>query len=142
MMAILPIYFVITLLSSSIQGAVAEDFYVIANIGNQTSQVSKGELKNIYLGYKTLWNGNKILPARLGDHSPATTEFVKNVVGKTVGEYTSFWRRRLFSGRGIPPKRFVSEQEVSQFVGNNPNGIGFVSNPPKDKNIKVLTVVP
>lgn len=137
--------FVTVLLVTFTHTTKASGFVIVANKAGAPTRVTKKELKDIYLGHKVYWNGGKKIEAsRLADESKITAEFVSDVLGETIDYFLSFWRRKLFTGRGLPPRRFESEAELIEFVSKTDNSIGVVSKETaenmKNPNLIVLEV--
>lgn len=109
----------------------AKDYVVIVHdetFKGQFQELSREEIKQIYLGERVYWkDGSRIFPARLSDDSEALEKFIEDNMGMAVPKFISFWRRRLFSGRGIPPKTIDSQNEMLEFVQKRAGAIGFVS---------------
>ena len=53
--------------------------------------------------------------------------FIKEVVKKTSSQFTTFWKRAIFTGKGTPPKDFGDDATLVKFVAETPGAIGFVS---------------
>ena len=66
--------------------------------------------------------------------------FIEEVTGKSVSEYRKFWRRKLFSGQGVPPKRILSENEMKLFIQKYKGAIGILKSGSIIKNLKVLKI--
>jgi len=131
----------LTLCSGSLWAA--SDFEIIGNQGLSVSQLSVDQLKDIYLGKKLFWDTNvRILPAYLDFSFSSSQEFLTEVLGLGANQFLDYWRRKLFSGRGIPPKRLNNVQEILEYVQNHPGSIGVVPRHSKMafKNIKVLSL--
>ncbi|MCB0385024.1 MAG: hypothetical protein KDD43_06500 [Bdellovibrionales bacterium] len=128
----------------SSSGAIAQEkFVLIVNAKNSITQVNTKEAKDIYFGRKLFWeSGVKIRPALLDQKNPVTNLFLSGCLDTESTRYLSFWRRRLFSGRGVPPKQFQSEKELLEFVSQNEGAIAVVSTPPSGSAAAQLKVLP
>jgi len=103
------------------------NFVVIVHQGNPVKSFSTQRLKRIFLGEELFWeDGRRILPAGMSDEASATKDFINEIVELSVDGYTAQWRRKLFSGRAIPPRRVDRIDEMIEFVERNPAAIGFV----------------
>ena len=118
------------------------EYKVIVNGKNTLKQLSREDLARIFLGKKTLWDSEtKIMPAILPEKEKVTQVFIKKVIRKSISQYRAYWKRRLFSGGGTPPKTFRTSQEVLDFVAKHPGAIGVVeASVNEDKKVKVLAV--
>ena len=120
----------------------ASNYYVVANIGNIDNSISKSELRDVYLGKKTFWPDNSRVNFSLVNHgNPNTEKFIAEVLDQSSDEFNRYWRRKLFSGSGVPPQRFNSEQELLEFVGKQKGAIGIVYGASyRTQNLKYLPV--
>ena len=111
----------------TMQGAFAADFTVIVNAQNGVSQISKDDLKSIYLGKKSSWpNGGKIEAVMLHE-GKAHEAFSNDIVAKSPAQLATFWKSALFTGTGTPPKTVSSDAEVVQAVSSTPGAVGYIS---------------
>jgi ABC-type phosphate transport system substrate-binding protein len=118
----------------------AADFVVIVNSGSSQGMLTKGEVKNLFLGKRTtLDNGAKAELAMLGA-GKGHEAFCNEVIGKTPAQFGTFWKTALFTGTGTPPKLMVSDAEMIRFVKSNPNAIGYVSGAASVGDVKVLDI--
>lgn len=135
------VFLIYFLLNTSIANAFAEDYFIISNQQLQQDQIQKTEIKKIFLGYKKFWKDKETIKVAQPNFKNSTSKyFIENVVGYDLANYKRYWRRKLFSGSGIPPKQFSTEKEIIEFVKSKPGAIGLVSEKPDDPTIKVLEV--
>ncbi len=120
-------------------GAAPAARHVIVHPESGVSQLSPADMESIYLGKKTLWeSGKKIMPVLLNEDNPTTKAFIETVLNKTIDQYRSYWKRRLFSGGGAVPRSFSSSSELIDFVAKTPGAIGVVDVAPKDDRVKLI----
>ncbi|RZP31335.1 MAG: phosphate ABC transporter substrate-binding protein, partial [Alteromonas sp.] len=60
------------------------------------------------------------------------------VLGKSESQYSAFWSKLVFTGRGTPPEMIATEDEMLNLVATNPNTIGFVDEGKVDGTVKVV----
>jgi ABC-type phosphate transport system substrate-binding protein len=86
----------------------------------------KNTLQDMYLGRKSRWDdGQKIELAVLKD-SPATELFLRLYTGKTPQQFSIYWDKLAFTGKGSGPKAFPTPQALVDYVRNTPGAIGFI----------------
>ena len=74
-------------------------------------------------------------------HSGAAhNQFIKAYVGKTAKQFTNYWRKMLFSGKGRMPKAFHSQEELASFVANQKGALGYTSEGLLFNGTKVLVI--
>jgi ABC-type phosphate transport system substrate-binding protein len=118
----------------------AGDIIIIGNKSVADSKLNKQDLKNIYLGKKTTWNDNKKIVFVTQDNSGVSDQFLSEYVSKSSAQYSSYWKEKIFTGQGTPPKSFASDKEMIQFVTQTEGAIGYVSSSEGLDNVKKLTI--
>ncbi len=129
--------FLVPLLAGTV---LAADFALVVNKANSESTISENDAKNIFLGKKTAWeNGTRVI-AVTQENSPVHEGFTKEVVKKTPAQFSTFWKKALFTGTGTPPKDFGNDSEMKAFVAANPGGIGYIARSALDGSVKELRI--
>jgi len=116
------------------------DVIAIVNVNN-TSQLSENDISRLFLGkLKQDEKGNKIEPVNHKFGSKVRDEFEAKALGKSSKQIKAYWSKRVFSGKGKPPKELLNDQEVIAIVSNNKNTIGYIdaNSFNENKNIKVI----
>lgn len=117
------------------------DIAVVVNPGVGDVSVNSAELKDIFLGkLNSLPNGKKIVAI---DQEPGDVreEFLKKLVNKTESQLKAYWAQLVFTGRGQPPKQVMDDEEVKEFVSENPNMIGYIDSEEVDSTVKVIMTI-
>lgn len=102
----------------------AGDLYVIANSG---TQVSQADVREIFLGEKTLAGAVKLAPV---DNAAAQEEFLARVMKMEASKYTASWTKKTFRDGVSPPPIKGGDAEVVQFVKTTAGGVGYVTTSP------------
>lgn len=120
----------------------AEALVVIVNKSNPLKQMSKNEVKQIFLGKTTRFeNGEKVKAADYRKGDQLRSPFFKKVCNKSPKDVDNYWYRMVFTGKGVPPKSFDSEASLVDFVANNENAIGYVRQSAVSSAVKTVLVV-
>ena len=94
----------------------AGEIVVVANPDVPEEIILGRDLQRIYLGKRTTWpDKSSIVPVMLKS-GPVHGEFVEDLVGRSEHRFASYWRQMVFTGKGVPPKSFASEDELVDFV--------------------------
>lgn len=122
--------------------AFADDFKVVASSDFNHSQITRSELRHIYLGIiRRTENGLVVQPTQ----GPITTKhmesFLTEILDMTSRDYVTHWRVKLFSSRGMQPKTLASDEQVVFFLHATPQSLGIIGSKSDIGNLKVLTVV-
>lgn len=120
--------------------SLANGAVIIANESVPSSTLSDDEVKAIFLGNKTTWeNGQKIVFV-IQDGTETADDFLKAYVKKSASQYSNFWKKQVFTGKGKAPQSFSSDQELAEFVAKTPGAIGFVAPGANAGNTKTIAV--
>jgi ABC-type phosphate transport system substrate-binding protein len=104
---------------------------VIANEGVSASSLSAAELKDLYTGKTTYWQGGQaVVIVVLADKTDAA---LKEVSGMDSSSFKTFWQRLAFSGRGQQPKKADDAGSLVSMVSSTKGAIALV---PADADLK------
>lgn len=115
---------IVVLIVLILAGSLAEEV-IITN--SSTKMLDEATLKKIYLGKKKAWeNGEKIILTTL-KKGETHESFMLRLINRRPEQFTIYWKQLMFTGRGIMPKEFASEQEMVDFIAANHGAIGYIS---------------
>jgi len=98
----------------------------VVNGGGQAS-IKKKLLKKILLGKQKKWeDGSKIILVML-ESGDTHSGFIKKFAGKSAKQFTNYWRKMVFSGKGKMPQAFADEAALVAFVAGNPGALGYAA---------------
>ena len=120
----------------------AQDVALIMHKGNvNPGSLSEKEIKEVFLGQKTRWEDNSVIRFVIYTEENVLLAFLKSYVKKTPIQYNNYWKKLVFSGKGIMPKMFDDSQKVLDFVSNTEGAISFVSAKDVDaQRVVVITI--
>lgn len=129
-------------MSMSLPGvASADDLIVIGNRSVPVASLTPKDVKNIYLGKMKVWdNGMKIVFVTLGS-GDTTNRFLKQYVKKNPSMFNKYWKKKVFTGGGKPPRSFSREKDLLEYVSKTKGAIGYVSSQAYKDNVKILSVI-
>ncbi len=138
------IYLTLVFMFLSLNVAYANfNFSVISHPQVVPNQISMNELKEIFLGNKIFWpNNERIFVAIVEKDEQFAEEFLQKYLNKNFDDYIAYWRRKLFSGKGIPPRKFKTNKTFVEFIAQTEGALGIIFAEEKLNNIKTLTIVP
>ncbi|HHJ18162.1 MAG TPA: phosphate ABC transporter substrate-binding protein [Gammaproteobacteria bacterium] len=127
------------LFSSSVMAELA----VIVDPSVKLDTITAEQLQRLYLHKAERYpNGVELRPIDQKSGSKRQREFADKVLGKSPTELSKYWSRRMFSGKGHPPRQYGGDAEVIQEVTATPGTIGYVDIEAVDDSVKVLLQVP
>lgn len=97
---------------------------VLVNTSTAIVTISEDDLKNYYLGKRSSWpDGSKVTVVVLKDG--ASHESLMKKLGKSTSQFSTGWKKLVFTGKGSMPEQVSSEDELVAFVAKNPGSIGY-----------------
>jgi ABC-type phosphate transport system substrate-binding protein len=98
------------------------------------------ELKFIYLGKRARWgDGIRVHPAML-KKSDLHDTFVTELLDRSPAKFKAHWKQLVFTGKGIPPKSFATEDDLVAYVRGTEGGIGYVSGATATDGVRAVVV--
>lgn len=111
---------------------------VIVNSAN-SSAISDTEISRLFLGkLKKYSAGDKAVPINQKFGSAIRKEFEKKVLKKSSTQVKAYWSKRVFSGKGKPPKELTSDKDILAQISANKNAIGYIDAASINDSVKVI----
>ena len=128
----------LVLLASLSRALADEAFLVIANDSVSATTISVTELKDIFTGKTTYWEGGQsITIIFLPDQ---TDDALKEVSGMDESQFKTFWQRLAFSGRGKMPRKTTDAAATVLLVASTKGAIALVPVDTDLKGVKKLEI--
>ena len=122
--------------------AAQADVAVVVGAGSGVSSISARDAKKIFLGKtKKLPDGSDAAPVYQPDASATHAAFRDKVLRKSASQLKSYWSKKVFSGKGTPPKEMADDAAVKAYVSSTAGGIGYIDAAAVDGSVKVLLTV-
>jgi hypothetical protein len=118
----------------------AADFKVIANPSVSATEVSAGDLKDIFLETKTSLPGSGHVEPVLAKGGTIHEAFLKDCVDKTDSGLSTYYRSLVFTGKAVMPKSFTSDADIVGYVAKTKGAIGYVAASSAAAGVKTLAV--
>lgn len=136
-------FYVIVLFSTFFfcSAAASAELFIVSNESVSTDALSRMEVEHIFLGKKRKWDdGNPIVCGMLEAHD-VKDSFLQEYVKKSGSQFAMYWKKMMFTGKGIPPKSFGSEEDLIRFVETTNGAIGYLSKMPEQKKLKIIKIL-
>lgn len=119
----------------------AQSFKVIVNNSNNIVSLTTEDVSDYFLKKNVkLPNGQPVNPVDLRGNSSIRHDFSEAVHGKSTQAIKSYWQQYVFSGKGTPPVEKANDQEVIDYVKNNPGAIGYISAGTEAVGVKSISI--
>lgn len=136
-------FLVLTIVYFSLHFAHADSFKIVANKQIGQTQISKKLLKSLFLGDSVFLNEKRVFLIYINKDLAFET-FVNQVIGMQADVFHQYWRRRLFSGKAIPPRKVDNSENLFEYMFSDVGVIGIISSDtilPNANNLKILNLV-
>jgi ABC-type phosphate transport system substrate-binding protein len=132
--------FIVVLIVALAAKTLAADFVVVVHSENALFWMTEQDLKQIFLGKKTTWPDRRTIDIIIQEDSVAHAGFTQEVLGKTSQQFMVYWKKMLFTGKGLLPRSARNDAEVKAFVASKPEAIGYLSPEALDSTVKKLEI--
>jgi ABC-type phosphate transport system substrate-binding protein len=134
------------LIAAAISGvadaAHAGDLVVIVSARSPVAGLRAEQVADIFLGEATRFpDGVEVQAVDHAINSPLRNEFYEKVAARTPPLMKAYWTKRIFTGRGQPPRELSNSAAVRKAVADNPGTIGYIDRASLDATVKVVLMV-
>jgi ABC-type phosphate transport system substrate-binding protein len=131
---------ILTLCCLAFAAPAAAGLVVVVHPDVNAESISDDDLRRIFLGKRTRWSGGeKIVPVVL-EGGAIHREFVEEYLDRSVAKYVTYWKQAVFTGRGVPPRAFASEDELRFYVSRTPGAVGYLDEGSPHEGVRVLQI--
>lgn len=128
----------VSMFAVSATTAMAEETAIV-NATSAIAGLSDDDLKDYYLGKKASWpDGSKVVVVVLND-GPSHDSLMKKL-GKSASQFTTGWKKLVFTGKGAMPEQVKTEDQLVAFVAKTPGAIGYVDSAKAKEGVKSVSV--
>jgi len=118
--------------------AFAESIAVIVHPSNPLMDVSKDDIKRIFLSKTDSIKKVKLKPITQNSLQPIRIKFDEDVLGKSPSKSKAYWSRLIFTAAGMPPPELNSNGEIIKWVSENPDAIAYIEESSLNDSVKLL----
>ena len=129
-------------LSVSIQAAAATEaksFVVVSHIDSSIPVLTSQQLKGIFLGKRQEVHGLLVQPLDMEQWQGVKQAFYTQLVRKNASQLNAYWARKLFTGRGKPPRAFADSRALYHYLRKNKDAIAYMS--PQDVDLSRVKII-
>lgn len=116
------------------------DVVVVVSQYSSLTNLTKDQLKQIFLGYTDVIQGIVVIPIEPSDNDELVEEFHSKITGKSLSQIKAHWAKLVFSGISTPPKRVRTPEALKKLISDNVNTIGYIDRKYVDKSVKIIYV--
>jgi len=115
--------------------AISSDYVVIAN--KEMKDISKSQIKAIFLKKLTLMDDINIVPINMGATNFVRIKFEKHILKMSFSRLKAYWTKQHYLGHR-PPITMKSQESVKAFVKKVDGAIGYIEANNVDDSLKIL----
>jgi len=122
--------------------AAAAELVVVVSARSPITALRAEQVADIFLSEATRFpDGGEVVALDLPIGSPLRDDFYLKVANRTPALMKAYWTKRIFTGRGQPPRELPSSQAVRKLVADNPTLIGYIDRSALDASVRPVLVV-
>ena len=135
--------FLCCLLLVMLAGATAAaELVVVVSARSPITSLRAEQVADIFLAEATRFpDGGEVVALDLPIGSPLRDDFYLKVANRSPALMKAYWTKKIFTGRGQPPRELPNSQAVRKLVADNPTLIGYIDRSALDASVRPVLVV-
>ncbi len=115
------------------------DLVVITNKASKVDILTADQVRALFLQkQKSFPDGGNVVLGDQDESSAVRKEFASKVLGKSMKKLKRYWSKRVFAGKGVPPKVVGDDAAMKAWVAKTPNSLGYINAEALDDSVKVV----
>jgi ABC-type phosphate transport system substrate-binding protein len=120
----------------------AADLVVVVSARSPVTTLRAEQVADLFLSEATRFpDGGEAVALDLPIGSPLRDEFYLKVANRSPALMKAYWTKKIFTGRGQPPRELPNSQAVRKLVADNPTLIGYIERSALDASVRPVMVV-
>lgn len=142
MKALRPIIYLllILLLTPCASASLAVEYVVVVHKDNRVNALSAKELKRMFLGKLKRWPDGSSVQLALNPNDAAHADFTREQLHKSPKQFTTLWRKNLYSGRSMMPYAAADAKDLSGYLERHRNAVSYLSKDELTGSMKVVRI--
>lgn len=113
------------------------DKLVVITARENVEELNVDDVARIFLGKVTRYpSGAEVVPLGLDPADPAFARFARLVLKKSPAQLKAYWAKRVFTGKGKPPRRVESRAALLELVESHQRYLAYLSADEVDNNVR------
>lgn len=119
----------------------AAELVVVVSARSPITTLRAEQVADIFLSEATRFpDGGEVVALDL-PIGPLRDDFYLKVANRSPALMKAYWTKRIFTGRGQPPRELPNSQAVRKLVADNPTLIGYIDRNALDASVRPVLVV-
>ena len=124
------------------RAATAAEMVVVVSAHSTITALRAEQVADIFLSESTRFpNGGEVVALDLPIGSPLRDDFYLKIANRSPALMKAYWTKRIFTGRGQPPRELPNSMAVRKLVADNPTLIGYIERSALDSSVRPVLVV-
>ena len=115
---------------------------IIANASVGEGELPQKVLQDMFLGDRSRWGDDQRVVIATQKGGGVHEMFLEGVMRKTGSQFSTYWKKQVFTGKGKMPPALAGDGEMVEFVQATQGAIGYVGAVPARDGVKVIQVLP
>ena len=112
----------------------------ISNKSVKQRSLTKQNIQKIFLGKRKKWSGDHKIYIAILVKGATHKEFLAKYVKKDPVMFSSYWYVKTMGGTKYPPKKFITEAALIDYVAGKRGAIGYISAGTLHEGVNVFSV--
>lgn len=122
--------------------AAGAELVVVVSARRGPTSMPAQQVADIFLGDAGRFpDGSEAVPLDLPVGAPLRNEFYARVASRSPALMKAHWSKKIFTGRGQPPREVPSSAAVRKLVAENTAYIGYIEKSAMDESVRAVLVV-
>lgn len=118
----------------------AGDVLIITNKSVPASSISKVDIKKIFTGKKTRWENDQKINFIIQQGGSTHEQFLRTYVQRTPAQYSRYWKKQVFTGKGRRPTTVSTDEAVIEYVAGTEGAIGYISTESATSKVNIISI--
>ena len=105
----------------------AQDAAFVVNKDTKVASLTAEDVRNILLGTQIRFDDGTVVRLVIQTGGAVHEAVVRNFTRRSTDQFEKYWKKQVFTGKGIMPVQCASDAEVLDYVAKTPGAIGYVA---------------
>jgi len=105
----------------------AQDAVFVVNRDTKVASLSAESARNILLGTSVRFDDGTVVRLAVQTTGPIHEQIIRDFTRRSADQFEKYWKKQVFTGKGIMPIQCASDAEVLDYVAKTPGGFGYVA---------------
>ena len=121
---------------------VIADGLVIVTAKDNLADITIDDVARIFLGKINKYpNGEDVIPLDINPDDPNYDNFVRVVLKRTPSQLRAYWAKRIFTGKGTPPKVISTTEELLDLVSKDKRYLSYIDSEDMKHGVRWVIVI-